>query len=99
LNLIEPSAAKACRASLELFGFLKSLYNFFSASTNRWAILKKYLKRDFRVPKNLSQSRWSARADACVALKEECKAFKAALNEIAADRCQPPSARNEASVF
>ena len=49
---------------------------------------------DLRVPKSLSQTR---RAGSCVALKEGYKAFQAALNEIAADRCQPPSARNEAS--
>ncbi|XP_045031515.1 zinc finger MYM-type protein 1-like [Daphnia magna] len=97
LNLIGSSAAEACSASLDFFGFLQSIYNFFAASTHRWAILKKYLKKDLRVPKSLSQTRWSARADACVALKEGYKAFQAALNEIAADRCQPPSARNEAS--
>lgn len=97
LNLIGSSAAEACSASLDFFGFLQSIYNFFAASTHRWAILKKYLKKDLRVPKSLSQTRWSARADACIALKEGYKAFQAALNEIAADRCQPPSARNEAS--
>ena len=70
---------------------------FRGASTRRWAILKKYLQRDLRVPKRFSQTLWSARADACVAFKEGYKAFQAALNEIAADRCQPPSARNEAS--
>ena len=96
ISLILSDAAEACTASLEFFCFLQSISWCFYTP---WVILKKYLQRDLRVSNCFSQTRWSARADACVAFKEGYKAFQAALNEIASDRCQPPSARNEASVF
>ena len=44
LNLVGSSAAEACPASLDLFSFLQSIYNFFSASTHRWDVLKSHLK-------------------------------------------------------
>ena len=98
LNLVGSSAAEACPASLDLFSFLQSIYNFFSASTHRWDVLKSHLKTDSKsVPKSLSQTRWFARADACIALKEGYRLFQKALQEISNDATQRPTTRSEAS--
>jgi hypothetical protein len=40
LNLGWKHAAEACLEASEMFNLIQSLYNFFSASTHRWAILK-----------------------------------------------------------
>ena len=50
------------------FTFLQALYNFFSASTHRWKKLKDALPPNGLVVKTLSDTRWSARADATKSL-------------------------------
>jgi len=76
LNLIGVSAAQSCATAVDFFGFVQQLYNFFAASTHRWNILKSHLKKDLKVPKSLSQTRWSARADACAALRKGFASYK-----------------------
>ena len=39
LNLVGVSAVDCCVEVINFFGFVLQLYNFFSASTHRWAIL------------------------------------------------------------
>ena len=60
LNLVGQAAASCCIEAVSYFGFIQSLYTFFSASTHRWAILMKSLegkKRTLTV-KSLSGTRW-----------------------------------------
>jgi len=78
LNLVGLSAAESNRAAVNFFGFLQDLYNFFSASTHRWTVLKSKIPAgmDVKVPKSLSQTRWSARADACSALEKGYPIYK-----------------------
>lgn len=79
LNLVGVSAAESCVTAVDFFGFVQQLYNFFVLSTHRWAIMKSSISpgKEVKVPKNLSQTRWSARADACSALRNGYVPFKA----------------------
>jgi len=53
------------------------VYTFFSASTHRWDLLKVNLTL-----KNLSETRWSARYDACKALIDNWGIVKQTLVDI-----------------
>ena len=97
LNLVGSCAAESCQAAVSFFGILQSLYNFFSASTHRWEILLSKLKSNSTVVKSLSQTRWSARADACRSLCCSWDEIIAALQIIANDANEKPSTRSEAS--
>ncbi|KAL4153132.1 hypothetical protein QTP88_000965 [Uroleucon formosanum] len=69
LNLVGQSAVDCCVEAVSFFGFVQEVYNFFSASTQRWDILKKTLVKNCPVPKSKSVTRWSANAEAVKALK------------------------------
>ena len=67
LNLVGVAATSIVVLKLfpTLIGFMQMLYNFLSASTYRWNKLKLALPAGGIVVKELSDKRWSARADAC----------------------------------
>ena len=96
LNLVGKHAAEACSAAVAMFTFIQNVYNFFSASTHRWAVLKKHLE-GLPVDKSLSETRWSARGDAVKALYSGYEENAKALEEITADPEQSAETRNEAS--
>jgi len=85
-------AADKSPMAARFFMFVQNIYVFFSDSTKRWDLLTKHLKCDLAkrnikgermlVPKRLSDTRWSARADACRALKAGYGSFITALVEI-----------------
>jgi Domain of unknown function (DUF4371) len=64
LNLVGVCASECCLEAINYFGFIQTLYNFFAASTHRWAVLTSHLPKGSSVIKSLSVIRWSARADA-----------------------------------
>lgn len=68
LNLVGLSAVDCCTDAVSFFGFVQQLYTFFSASTHRWSILSDCLGPKGLTVKSLSDTRWSARADAVKAL-------------------------------
>ena len=70
LNLVGQSAVDCCVEAVSFFGLTQELYNFFSASTHRWKILTETesLDKGCQVTKSLSQTRWSANAEAVYAL-------------------------------
>lgn len=61
LNLVVADAAKSSVLSISFFGVLQRLYNLFSFSVQRWAVLKKHVKQLTLKP--LSTTRWEARID------------------------------------
>ena len=65
LNLVGSAAVGCCMPAVNFFCVIQELYNFFSVSTNRWKLLLSHLKPNSTVLKSLSQTRWSARYDAC----------------------------------
>ncbi|XP_077091465.1 zinc finger MYM-type protein 1-like [Siphateles boraxobius] len=66
LNLVIGDAAKSSTISLKFFGVLLRLYNLFSGSVQRWAILQVNVK-DFTI-KALSTTRWECRVEAVKAV-------------------------------
>lgn len=97
LNLVGSSAAECCSDAVMFFGFLNNLFTFFSCSTHRWSILKASLENsNTPLVKSLSQTRWSARADAVKALVKGYKEIKKSLKQISEDPTQKPAVQVEA---
>nr|XP_042913733.1 zinc finger MYM-type protein 1-like [Parasteatoda tepidariorum] len=78
LNLVGVAAIESCELAISFFGLIQSIYNFFSASTHRWAILSEKLKNKLTV-KSLSITRWSA--DAAEATKSLQEGYYHHINE------------------
>jgi hypothetical protein len=78
------------------FRLLQDVYNFFAASTSRWKLLTCALPAKAPVPKRLSTTRWSARADAVHALRVSYDEIRKCLAAFSKDRQHPPDARDEA---
>lgn len=69
LNLVGVCAAECCRDAVNLFGIIQRLYVYLSKSTYRWQKHRQALQEK-PVVKCLSDTRWSARADAVEALSK-----------------------------
>lgn len=95
LNLVGVTAAEACDNALAFFDLVQAVYNFFSASTHRWAVLKEILKDGCPVVKSLSVTRWSARADALKALLKSLPEITESLKKISEDVDEKPACRQE----
>ncbi|XP_065642521.1 zinc finger MYM-type protein 1-like [Hydra vulgaris] len=96
LNLIGQSATDCCVQATKLFLFLQNLYNFFAASTSRWEILKNALTAKNKVPKKLSNTRCSAKADLMKAVVSGYENFKDAFNKINEAKFQKSATKVEA---
>uniref|UniRef100_A0A0B7BVG9 DUF4371 domain-containing protein n=1 Tax=Arion vulgaris TaxID=1028688 RepID=A0A0B7BVG9_9EUPU len=99
LNLVAKCAAECCIEASIFSNFVESLYTFFSASTYRWGILTKALEdTGSKLPtlKRLSDTRWSARADATKALLCGFTTIKQVLNDISNNLDQKVECRNQA---
>ena len=96
LNLVGRSAVDCCQAAVKYFCTVEKIYNFFSASTHRWAILINTLDANVPVPKQLSNTRWSCHADAIKALKMGFKNICTALEQIASNQDEKQITRLEA---
>ncbi|XP_050523340.1 zinc finger MYM-type protein 1-like [Daktulosphaira vitifoliae] len=88
LNLVGMNSVSCCIEAVKFFNLLQIIYNFFSASTHRWAILKSTVK-------SLSGTRWSAREDACKSLNENWSSIMNASNIIECDANEKPNTRFE----
>lgn len=99
LNLVAKCAADCCTEALLFFDFVENLYTFFSASTYRWSRLTNALKDSTsKIPilKRLSDTRWSARADATKALLCGFITIKQVLEDIFNNVDQKAECRNKA---
>ena len=95
LNLVGTCAAESCAAAVHFFSILQGVYNFFSASTHRWDLLTSKTMGEHTV-KSLSQTRWSARHDACRSLCESRSEIISVLHDISEDSNEKPQTRSEA---
>lgn len=95
LNLVGLHAAECVQETTSYFQMVQKLYNFFLCSTHRWDKLTKCLGSK-KVLKSLSETRWSARADAVSALHQGHKQIREALTSIADNNEEPRETRNEA---
>ena len=99
LNLVGNSAAESSLSAVSYFDFIQNVYVWFSASTHRWNILKSHLVKNGCTIKKVSDTRWSARADAVFALHQNYIGIQEALLQAAEDRDQKASVRNEANAL
>lgn len=90
MNLVGTNAGSCCQIAINFFDLLQKLFTFFSVSTYRWEMLSSKVK-------NLSDTRWSARDDACKSLKKNWQSIVNALEKINSDGTQKPNTRCEAS--
>ena len=96
LNLVGVRAAECVSEVVAYFDLLQKLYTFFALSTNRWQRLLTALGPKNKILKSLSNTRWSARADAVSALYNGYKKISAILDEISRDDDQSKDTRHEA---
>ena len=106
LNLSGVCAASSCTDATLFFAFVQNLYVFLSASTHRWNTLKEVLEENNKgdstrilLPKRLSETRWSARADALRSLEQNYKSFRLVLIKLSNDDEQTGETRREASAL
>ena len=99
LNLVGLSAVDCCIDAVSCFGFVQELYTFFSASTHRWSILTECLGPKGLTIKSLSETRWSARANAVKALCAGYDAIKSALLKIGSDDRHNGTTRHDANCL
>ena len=64
MNLVGMKAVECCTRVIAYFDFVQRLYAFFVASTHCWHVLVTCLGKTHRLVKRLSDTRWSAHADA-----------------------------------
>ena len=78
LNLTVSDAAKAS-ADASCFGYMEKVYKHFSGSTQRWAILRKYV--DITL-KSWSETRWENRINSIEVLRYQADKVREALLEV-----------------
>ncbi|KAL4126405.1 hypothetical protein QTP88_010627 [Uroleucon formosanum] len=98
LNLVGVTAADCCLQATKFFMFVQKIFVFFSTSTGRWSVLLRHIENSndtILLPKSLSQTRWSARSDACRALLCGYELFYEALKEISLNPSEKPTTKVE----
>jgi hypothetical protein len=88
----------SCEASIiisDLFDILENIYVFFSGSTKRYSVLSAELEviENALKLKNLSKTRWTARADAIQAVWHSYEAIVSSLNQLATTTILPMKQR------
>lgn len=97
LNLVGSKAAEKVKATVAFFYFVQNVYTYFSASMHRWNILLQ--ATNGKVLKSLSETRWSARADATRALYHSYVKILQALVEISESETLPKETKYEAKCL
>ena len=95
LNLVGQEVVKNVPETTSFFNFLQNLYNFLSVSTRRWAIMNDNLDGN-PVVKSLSQTRWSAHADATNALACSYEEIRQTLKTIEQNENEKPKTKSKA---
>lgn len=85
LNLVGTHAVDCCEEAVSFFSLIQGIYNFFAMSTSRWELL---MRTSQSTLKGLSATRWSARYDACRALKKNWMEVTKTLDLIENDEAQ-----------
>jgi hypothetical protein len=80
-NLLLCDAASSCIKAKCFFGTLQRLYTLFSASSNRWSILKNKTNISLTL-KPLSETRWECRIESVKALRYQLKEIAECLEEL-----------------
>lgn len=80
-NLLLCDAASSCTKAKCFFGTLQRLYVLFSASSNRWSILKNKTNINITL-KPLSDTRWECRVESVKAVRYQLKEVAECLDEL-----------------
>jgi hypothetical protein len=106
LNLSGVCAASSCTDATSFFAFVQNILVFLSASTHHWNALKEVLEENTKwdstrtlLPKRLSETRRSARADALRSLEQNYKSFRLVLIKLSNDDEQSGETRRGASAL
>ncbi|XP_048514979.1 zinc finger MYM-type protein 1-like [Athalia rosae] len=94
LNLVVNDAASASGESWGFFQAVQKIYTFFSSSTYRWDVLKKYVTS--LTVKSVSDTRWESRIEAVKPLRYQLGAIYDALLEISNDKKKDHVTQHEA---
>ena len=92
LNLVGQSAVEKVSGATRFFNLVDYVYTCFSASTHRWSMLLDALD-----VKHLSDTRWSAHADATKALNRGYDQVSTAIRHFVDNHEETPTARQEAT--
>lgn len=96
LNLVGRAAVDCCLDAVNFFGIIQEIYNFFSSSTHRWAVLLSFFKEDSKVPKSLSKTRWEAHSMATSAILDSYDGIISALHQLYINTAEKGETRNQA---
>lgn len=94
LNLVVNDSALSCSDAVNFFMVLQEVYNYLSASTHRWSVLKKHVTS--LTVKPLSDTRWESRIDAITPLRYQTGEIYDALLELSTDSTSDAYARSSA---
>jgi len=92
LNLVVADAAKSSADATGYFGYLQKLFTLFSASTQRWTILKSHVNTTL---KSWSDTRWESRIKSVEAVRYQTAEVRDALLEVR-DKATDPVIKIEA---
>lgn len=92
LNLVVADAAKSSVDATGYFGILHKLYTLFSASTQRWAILKKHVDITLKM---WTETRWESKVKSVETLRYHAAVVREALTEVR-DQTKDPVIKIEA---
>jgi hypothetical protein len=79
IYLVGRAAVDCCLDAVNVFGIVQEIYNFFSSSTHRWAVLLSFYKDGSKVKMSLSKTRWKAHAMATSAILDSYDGIISAL--------------------
>ena len=100
LNLVGKFPAEYCTEAVRIFTFVENIYTFLSASTHWWGLSVHALsdcKSHLPLPKRMSDTRWSARADVTSALQKGYSVIMNALEDIAEETNVKAECRQQAT--
>lgn len=90
-------AAECCPEAISFFDLNQNLYNFFSESPARWEILQSFANSKNITLKSLSNTRWSARANAVDILYKFWEEIYGALKSIEKNPLEKAATKNTAN--
>lgn len=96
LNLLLGDMASSVPAAMTFFGVIQRIYTIFSASTERWSILLKYVS-DFTL-KPMSDTRWESRIESIKPIRFQLCQVHDALVEVS-ELTKDPKIKSESSSF
>ncbi|KAI6659457.1 Zinc finger MYM-type protein 1 [Oopsacas minuta] len=96
LNFVGRTVVDCCLDAVNFFGVVQQLYNFFSGSTHRWAVLQSDLEEDSTVLKRLFNTRGEAHSKATSAVLEGHDSITSALDHMYEGVSEKSDTRREA---